>query len=121
MVQKTVSLTPEIYSKLRARKKPDETFSQLIARMLGEEENKEELSDFSFKSFAGVLKEDDEWDEIEEILEQRRIIRRPILFFDKDEEDNDKNEKNGEDKKNKKNKNENGEKSKGEGQVEGNQ
>jgi predicted CopG family antitoxin len=77
MVQKTISLTPETYKRLRAKKKPNESFSELMDRLLDfkEEANDEE----DFKSFTGVLSDDDEWDNIEDILEKARQIPRRSL------------------------------------------
>jgi predicted CopG family antitoxin len=72
MVQKTISLTPETYKRLKTKKRPNESFSELVDRLLDfkmDLNNKE-----NFKSFAGVLAEDDEWDDIEKILEKARQI-----------------------------------------------
>ncbi len=77
MVQKTISLTPETYKRLKTKKKPDESFSELVDRLL---DFKKDLNNKRiFKSFAGVLEEDDEWDEIEKILENARQIPRKSL------------------------------------------
>ncbi len=75
---KTISLPEEVYELLRSRKKSNETFAQLILRMLGDpaksSKNKESL-----RSFIGVFENDDEWDDIETILEQNRaLIRSPL-------------------------------------------
>ncbi len=77
MVQKTISLTPETYKRLKTKKKPNESFSELVDRLLDfkKDLNKKE----NFKSFAGVLAEDDEWDDIEKILEKARQIPRKSL------------------------------------------
>ena len=77
MVQKTISLTPETYKRLKTKKKPDESFSELVDRLLDfkKDLNKKE----NFKSLAGVLSEDDEWDDIEKILEKARQIPRKSL------------------------------------------
>jgi len=77
MVQKTISLTPDTYKRLKTKKKPDESFSELVDRLLDfkKDLNKKE----NFKSFAGVLAEDDEWDDIEKILEKARQIPRKSL------------------------------------------
>lgn len=77
MVQKTISLTPETYKRLKTKKKPNESFSELVDRLLDFKMNLNNKKDF--KSFAGVLAEDDEWDDIENILEKARQIPRKIL------------------------------------------
>jgi predicted CopG family antitoxin len=77
MVQKTISLTPETYIRLKMKKKPNESFSELVDRLLGNKKDTTENEDF--KSFAGVLAADDEWDTIENILETARQIPRNTL------------------------------------------
>jgi predicted CopG family antitoxin len=76
MVQKTISLTPETYNRLKTKKKPNESFSELVDRLL---DMKKENVKEDFKSFAGVLAKDDEWDEIEEILEKTRQVPRKMI------------------------------------------
>ena len=76
MVQKTISLTPETYSRLRTKKKQNETFSELVDRLLDMKKGNDQED---FKSYAGVLAEDEEWDEIEELLEKARQIPRKTL------------------------------------------
>lgn len=77
MVQKTISLTPETYKRLKTKKKQNESFSELVDRLLDFKKDPNDEEDF--KSFAGVLAEDDEWDKIEKILEEARQIPRKSL------------------------------------------
>ncbi len=77
MVQKTISLTPEAYKRLKSKKKTNESFSELIDRLLDYKKDRTDKAEF--KSFAGVLAEDDEWDEIEETLEQARQTPRKMV------------------------------------------
>ena len=77
MVQKTISLTPETYKRLKTKKKQNESFSELVDRLLDLKKDTNDEEDF--KSFAGVLAEDDEWDKIEKILEKARQIPRKSL------------------------------------------
>ena len=72
MVQKTISLTPESYQRLKAKKKPNESFSELVDRLLDMKQNRNDKEDF--KSFAGVLAEDEEWDNIEERMQEEGVI-----------------------------------------------
>lgn len=63
MVTKTIGLSEHVYLSLKERKKKGETFSDLIARLLREEDRRERrpISDF----FGTLEDEDAEWDEIE--------------------------------------------------------
>ncbi len=84
---KTISLPEEIYKALKHRKKKNETFAQLIQRLMGEEflasKRKETLL-----SFVGVFAEDDEWDEIEKQLAfNRSQIRRSTRLLNENEMD----------------------------------
>lgn len=64
MSQKTISLPGPIYLKLKAKKKANETFADLILRLLNEGERNK--GDTSIESFFGVFADDsDEWEEIE--------------------------------------------------------
>ena len=76
MVQKTISLTPETYQRLKSKKKSNESFSDLVDRLLN---IKKRTDKDDYKSYAGVLAKDEEWDEIEEILEKARQIPRNAL------------------------------------------
>jgi len=77
MTQKTISLPEKLYQKLKSKKKSSETFSKLIQRLIHEEENSKDLN--SFQSFAGVLEDNDEWDDIEIQLRKMRQIPRKSL------------------------------------------
>jgi predicted CopG family antitoxin len=72
MVQKTISLPEPLYERLKARKKPDETFPDLIDRLLGASESTEKTP---ISSFFGQLHESDpdEWDTIEKDIYESRL------------------------------------------------
>jgi predicted CopG family antitoxin len=76
MTQKTISLTNEAYEKLAKLKKKKESFSQLILR-LSEKENPGDI-----ESFAGIWKDNDEWDEIEKEIYVARLapLEQPEQF-----------------------------------------
>ncbi|HME52112.1 MAG TPA: antitoxin VapB family protein [Candidatus Lokiarchaeia archaeon] len=63
MVQKTISLTPEVFEKLRRMKNPRESYSDLVTRLLEKETNPMKLK---ISGFFGTLveSEDGEWDKI---------------------------------------------------------
>ncbi len=67
MTQKTLSLTREAYERLSRLKKKDESFSQLILRLTGTANRNEIMA------FAGIWKDDSEWDAIEAQIYQRRL------------------------------------------------
>lgn len=60
MTNKTISLPEEIYLKLKKEKHKGETFGDVISRLIKERETKRE----KLESLAGVLSEDEEWDDI---------------------------------------------------------
>lgn len=67
---KTIALSEEIYNKLRKKKRSGESFSDLISRMLNDEEKRKEnpITDY----FGTLDDNDEEWDRIEkEIYEDR--------------------------------------------------
>ena len=66
MTQKTISLTEEAYNNLLKAKRKKESFSQLIMRLI----KNEKRSDISM--FAGIWKDDAEWDAIEKEIFDRR-------------------------------------------------
>ena len=72
MVQKTISLPEELYLKLKAKKEKNETFPDLIKRLLHEEDihkKKHQISDL-----AGAFGEgSEEWIKIEEELYKDRL------------------------------------------------
>ena len=69
MTQKTISLPEEVYEKLKKEKRDDESFAQLIQRLL-----KKDTFDTDIEKLAGVFKEDsDEWEKIEEMLYEDRL------------------------------------------------
>ena len=80
---KTISLPEDVYELLRNRKKTNETFAQLILRMLGDPTKSSKNKEF-LRSFVGVFENDDEWDEIEKNLEKNRAIIRPSLNWNEE-------------------------------------
>ena len=69
MTQKTISLPEDIYLALKKLKRKEESFAELIARLVQEKQTKEN----NMEKLAGCLKEDDEWDQIlEDIYEDRK-------------------------------------------------
>jgi len=69
MTNKTISLPEEIYLKLKKEKHKGETFADVINRLIKERETKRE----KLESLAGVLSEDEEWDDIiEQIYADRK-------------------------------------------------
>ncbi len=72
MGQKTISLPESLYKRLKAKKKPTETFPDLIERLLGEtgEQKTPPIS-----SLFGLLEEntEDEWDQIEQKIYADRL------------------------------------------------
>jgi predicted CopG family antitoxin len=71
MVQKTISLTPEAFEKLKRAKDPGESYSDLVLRLVGKEKGQEKphISDF-FGTLVEV--EEGEWDTILDNLYQAR-------------------------------------------------
>lgn len=69
MTQKTISLPEDIYLALKKLKRKEESFAELIARLVQEKQTNEN----NMEKLAGCLKEDDEWDQIlEDIYEDRK-------------------------------------------------
>jgi predicted CopG family antitoxin len=63
MVTKTIALPEEIYNMLKARRRPKETFSDLLHRLLDEQDTR---SKKNITKIFGILGENsDEWDRIE--------------------------------------------------------
>ncbi len=71
MPQKTISLPEETYFKLKKRKKQDETFPDVIERLLNEDKEREKIG--SIMDLAGAFDDDsDEWETIERELYKDR-------------------------------------------------
>jgi len=69
MSQKTISLPKEVYEKLKAEKREDESFPQLILRLLERGKN-----DSSIDPLKGIFEEEsDEWEKIKEMLYEDRL------------------------------------------------
>ncbi|MHA1720646.1 MAG: antitoxin VapB family protein [Promethearchaeota archaeon] len=84
---KTISLPDEVYNALKNRKKKNESFAQVIQRLLGEEfissKKKKKLL-----SFIGVFANDDEWDDVEKQLASNRSrIRKSKRLFNENKVD----------------------------------
>jgi len=74
MTQKTIALPEDIYEDLKKRKRKDESFPQLIARLL----NNAPGNPQPLEALKGALEDDaEEWEQIEKMLYERR--RRPNL------------------------------------------
>jgi predicted CopG family antitoxin len=82
MTVKTIAVPESLYEKLKARKKPKETFSDLITRLLDEDEckGKHDISDL----FGILGEDDDEWDEIEKQIYDDRLksVEREDIDFE---------------------------------------
>jgi len=71
MSNKTIAIPEALYNRLKALKKPKETFSDLLSRMV-DSQCEHETHDISW--FFGILADDsDEWDEIEQKLYDSRV------------------------------------------------
>ena len=81
MTQKTISLPEDVYDKLKQKKRENETFTQLINRLMSDDTNQEE--NIPFEAFIGVFKDDNEWDAIEQQLRDVREIPRVVRNFDR--------------------------------------
>ena len=80
MTQKTISLPEDVYQKLKAEKRKNETFPQLILRLI----KKQKINE-SIDKFAGIFKEDsEEWGKIEEMIydDRLRTSRRELKLSD---------------------------------------
>ena len=72
MTQKTISLPEELYDRLKTKKKKNETFPELIQRLLLEEEkNKMDRNIDDLEGAFGDASE--EWDSIEKEIYQDRL------------------------------------------------
>ena len=83
MTQKTISLPEEIYFKLKEKKKKNETFPDLISRLIDEDNVREKKH--VIMDLAGAFGEDsDEWEKIEKELYEDRLrpSNRKGLSFD---------------------------------------
>ncbi|MHA1783937.1 MAG: antitoxin VapB family protein [Candidatus Helarchaeota archaeon] len=80
MTQKTISLPEDVYKKLKAEKKKNESFPQLILRLLKTRE-----VGGTIEQLAGVFKEEsEEWENIEKIIymDRLRTSKREIKLND---------------------------------------
>ena len=69
MTQKTISLPEDVYDKLKAEKRENESFAQLILRLLKQEKSKTPI-----EPLAGIFEqESSEWEEIEKKLYTDRL------------------------------------------------
>lgn len=68
-MSKSIRLSNEAYERLKARKREDETFSEIVLRLAGER---------SLSELAGVLS-DEQADSVEDAIEERRERRRGEL------------------------------------------
>jgi predicted CopG family antitoxin len=69
MPQKTISLPEDVYLELKKQKKENESYPEMIKRLM----KKEEKQDKNLESLAGAFADDDEWDQIiAEIYEDRK-------------------------------------------------
>jgi predicted CopG family antitoxin len=69
IMPKTISLPEDIYLELKQQKRDNETFTDMIKRMM----NKEKSQEKNIEALAGSLAEDDEWDDIiEDIYTDRK-------------------------------------------------
>ena len=88
MTQKTISLPEEIYFKLKSKKRKNETFPDLIQRLLNDEEKREE--NHKIMDLAGAFGENsEEWEKIEQELYKDRLrpSSRKAITFDNIDED----------------------------------
>jgi len=74
MTQKTISLPEKVYNSLKKKKRNEETYSELISRLLNE--NEQRLPSPNISTFFGKLEEEKEgeWDEIENSIYKNRNI-----------------------------------------------
>jgi len=72
MKYKTISLPEEIYSKLKSKIRKNETFPDLIQRLLNDEEKREE--EHKIMDLAGAFGDNsEEWEKIEKELYKDRL------------------------------------------------
>jgi len=70
MTQKTISLNEKAYKILKSLKKKNESYSELVIRLLSTQES---TFNDPLLEYAGIFSEDDDlWDEIEKIIKQHR-------------------------------------------------
>ena len=82
MANKTISIPEDLYNRLKARKKPKESFPELIARIIDEQD---ELKKKDISWFFGIFGQDsNEWDEIEKKIYEDRLkdVDREWVKFD---------------------------------------
>ncbi|MHA1719727.1 MAG: antitoxin VapB family protein [Promethearchaeota archaeon] len=72
MTQKTISLPEDVYFSLKRKKQKNETFSDVILRLL-EQDKRKKRPDIT--KFFGMLEEDEngEWDNIEKEIYSERL------------------------------------------------
>ncbi|HME55514.1 MAG TPA: antitoxin VapB family protein [Candidatus Lokiarchaeia archaeon] len=72
MTQKTISLPQDVYNRLKQLKDRDESYGDLLMRLINEHEKKP--GDIEIESFASAFddKDSDDWGEIERIIYQKR-------------------------------------------------
>ena len=72
MTQKTISLPQDVYNQLKRLKDQDESYGELVMRLINEHEKKP--GDVAIESFASAFgdEDSDDWGEIERILYQKR-------------------------------------------------
>jgi predicted CopG family antitoxin len=84
MTQKTLSLPADVYERLKRMRENDESYGDLVMRLINEHEKKTE--GLSIESFAGSLSDEDseDWGEIEKIIYQKRHFsaKRDVQFDD---------------------------------------
>jgi predicted CopG family antitoxin len=72
MTQKTISLPEELYDRLKNKKKKNETFPELIRRLLSEEEKIKKTRNID--DLAGAFGDtSEEWDDIENEIYKDRL------------------------------------------------
>lgn len=71
MTQKTLSLPEDLYDRLKEKKGKNETFPELIKRLIDEEEKRSKSH--QIKDLDGAFgDESEEWDKIEKIIYEER-------------------------------------------------
>ncbi len=71
MTQKTISLPDDVYMKLRDLKRENESFSELILRLMNKETDKGK--NIEIENFFGAFEdESDEWEDIEKKIYSAR-------------------------------------------------
>jgi predicted CopG family antitoxin len=84
MTQKTLSLPADVYERLKRMRENEESYGDLVMRLINEHEKKAE--GITIESFAGTLNDEDsdDWGKIEKIIYQKRCFpaNRDIQFDD---------------------------------------